>query len=343
MVAPPLAAPYDSASSAGAFPLGRGDNPAQRGYASLPLLFVEEGGLAKAFVKLLNVSFVLLMVGLANNAVKVLFEIFYRRRDYRNKPLKGMMQVLQIIIFVVGIILIIAIFFNRSPTKLLTGLGASAAVVSLIFKNSILGLVSGVMLSQEHMIKVGDWVEMPSHGIEGVVEEVTLNTVKIRNFDNSLSIVPPYVLTDNHLINQQAMKESGGRRVMRSLLLDVRSIRFCTPEELASLSDIPAVAQHIASLPTSHNEVTNITLFRAYLSDYIEKMPLRHKGMLSMVRELAPTQYGLPLQIYLFLAQTEWRAFELAQADIIDHIVAIIPRFGLKIFQLSIEGAEGEG
>ncbi|MBQ6604976.1 MAG: mechanosensitive ion channel [Tidjanibacter sp.] len=312
-------------------------------YAALPLLFVEEGSLAKAFVKLLNVSFVLLMVGLANNAVKVLFEIFYRRRDYRNKPLKGMMQVLQIIIFVVGIILIIAIFFNRSPTKLLTGLGASAAVVSLIFKNSILGLVSGVMLSQEHMIKVGDWVEMPSHGIEGIVEEVTLNTVKIRNFDNSLSTVPPYVLTDNHLINQQAMKESGGRRVMRSLLLDVRTIRFCTPEELASLSDIPAVAQHIATLSTSHNEVTNLTLFRAYLSDYIEKMPLRHKGMLSMVRELAPTQYGLPLQIYLFLAQTEWRAFELAQADIIDHIVAIIPRFGLKIFQLSIEGAEGEG
>ena len=130
---------------------------------------------------------------------------------------------------------------------------------------------------------------------------------------------------------------------MRSLLLDVRSIRFCTAEELASLSDIPAVAQHIATLSTSHNEVTNLTLFRAYLTDYIEKMPLRHKGMLSMVRELAPTQYGLPLQIYLFLAQTEWRAFEIAQADIIDHIMAIIPRFGLKIFQLSIEGAEGEG
>lgn len=312
-------------------------------YASLPLLLVEGGKLAKAFVKLLNVSFVLLMVGLANNAVKVLFEIFYRRRDYRNKPLKGMMQVLQIIIFVVGIILVIAIFFNRSPAKLLTGLGASAAIVSLIFKNSILGLVSGVMLSQEHMVKAGDWVEMPSHGIEGIVEEVTLNTVKIRNFDNSLSTVPPYILTDNHLINQQAMKDSGGRRVMRSLLLDVRSIRFCTAEDLSSLSDIPAVAQHLASLPANHGEVTNLTLFRAYLTDYIEKMPLRHKGMLSMVRELAPTQYGLPLQIYFFLAQTEWRAFELAQADIIDHIVAIVPRFGLKIFQLSIEGAEGEG
>ena len=312
-------------------------------YASLPLLFVNEGKLAKAFVKMLNISFVLLMVGLANNAVKVLFEIFYRRRDYRNKPLKGMMQVLQIIIFVVGIILIIAIFFNRSPTKLLTGLGASAAIVSLIFKNSILGLVSGVMLSQEHMIKAGDWVEMPSHGIEGIVEEVTLNTVKIRNFDNSLSTVPPYILTDNHLINQQAMKESGGRRVMRSLLLDVRSVRFCTAEELTSLANIPAVQQYLNTLPSPHSEVTNLTLFRAYLTDYVENMPLRHKGMLSMVRELAPTQYGLPLQIYLFLAQTEWRAFELAQADIVDHIVAIIPRFGLKIFQLSIEGAEGEG
>ncbi len=309
-------------------------------YASLPLLFVEEGRLAKIFIKLLNVSFVLLMVGLANNTVKVLFEIFYRRRDYRNRPLKGVMQVLQIIIFVVGIILIIAIFLNRSPTKLLTGLGASAAIVSLIFKNSILGLVSGVMLSQEHMIKVGDWVEMPSHGVEGVVEEVTLNTVKIRNFDNSLSTVPPYVLTDNHLINQQAMKDSGGRRVMRSLLLDVRSIRFCTPEELSSLSDIPAVEHYLAARPADHGEVTNLTLFRAYLTDYIENMPLRHKEMLAMVRELAPTQYGLPLQIYLFLAQTEWRAFEIAQADIIDHIVAIIPRFGLQIFQLSIETPE---
>ncbi|MBR7102062.1 MAG: mechanosensitive ion channel family protein, partial [Tidjanibacter sp.] len=137
-------------------------------YAALPLLVEQEGRLAKLFLKLLNVSFVLLLVGLANNAVKVLFEIFYRRRDYRNKPLKGMMQVLQIAIYVVGLILVVAIFFNRSPAKLLTGLGASAAVVSLIFKNSILGLVSGIMLSEEHMVKVGDWVEMPSHGIEGV-------------------------------------------------------------------------------------------------------------------------------------------------------------------------------
>ncbi|MBR4036959.1 MAG: mechanosensitive ion channel [Tidjanibacter sp.] len=311
-------------------------------YAALPLLVEEEGRLAKLFLKLLNVSFVLLLVGLANNAVKVLFEIFYRRRDYRNKPLKGMMQVLQIAIYVVGLILVVAIFFNRSPAKLLTGLGASAAVVSLIFKNSILGLVSGIMLSEEHMVKVGDWVEMPSHGIEGVVEEVTLNTVKIRNFDNSLSTVPPYVLTDNHLINQQAMKESGGRRVMRSLLIDVRTIGFCTPEQLTSLSALPAVATYLATLP-DHTEVSNLTLFRAYLLDYVDNMPLRHHGMLSMVRELPPTQYGLPLQIYLFLAQTEWRAFELAQADIIDHIVAITPRFGLQIFQLIIDGAEGEG
>ena len=312
-------------------------------YASLPLLFVDEGKLAKLFVKLLNVSFVLLMVGLANNAVRVLFEVFYRRRDYRNKPLKGMMQVLQITIYLVGLILIVAIFFNRSPTKLLTGLGASAAVVSLIFKNSILGLVSGIMLSEEHMVKVGDWVEMPSHGIEGVVEEVTLNTVKIRNFDNSLSTVPPYVLTDNHLINQQAMKESGGRRVMRSLLIDVRSVEFCSAELLVALSTLPAVERYLSTLPPGHGQVTNLTLFRAYLTDCIENMPLRNPGMLSMVRELAPTQYGLPLQIYFFLAQTEWRAFELAQADIIDHIVAMVPRFELKIFQLSIEGAEGEG
>lgn len=237
-------------------------------YAALPLLVEEEGRLAKLFLKLLNVSFVLLLVGLANNAVKVLFEIFYRRRDYRNKPLKGMMQVLQIAIYVVGLILVVAIFFNRSPTKLLTGLGASAAVVSLIFKNSILGLVSGIMLSEEHMVKVGDWVEMPSHGIEGVVEEVTLNTVKIRNFDNSLSTVPPYVLTDNHLINQQAMKESGGRRVMRSLLIDVRTIGFCTPEQLTDLAALPAIARYLATLP-DHAEVSNLTLFRAYLLDSI--------------------------------------------------------------------------
>ena len=299
--------------------------------------------LRSALYSAVDIWTVLAVLAFLYALLRVFYEFMEQRPGIQGKPIRGLLQTAQVILLLIALILIISIIINKSPMLLLTGLGASAAVVSLIFKNSILGLVSGVMLSQEHMIKVGDWVEMPSHGIEGIVEEVTLNTVKIRNFDNSLSTVPPYVLTDNHLINQQAMKESGGRRVMRSLLLDVRSIRFCTPEELASLSDIPAVAQHIATLSTSRSEVANITLFRAYLSDYIEKMPLRHKGMLSMVRELAPTQYGLPLQIYLFLAQTEWRAFELAQADIIDHIVAIIPRFGLKIFQLSIEGAEGEG
>ncbi len=289
-----------------------------------------------------------------------LFRIAVRRPAWQNKPVKGLRQTAQGVVVFISAILILSILLGRSPRVFLTGLGASAAVLMLIFKDSILGFVSGILLSANDMLQVGDWIEMERYGADGVVIEVTLTTVKIRNYDNTVVTVPPYVLVSDSFKNWQAMKHSGGRRVMRSVAIDVTSIRFCTPEMLDRFRRFRRVRGYIEqhektyadynaahAVPPAEAEVnglqqTNLEIFRAYLTAYLqEAVPIR-RDMTLMVRQLQPTEAGVPLQLYFYTDTVIWPEYEQIQSEVFSHLFAVIPYFDLRIFQQpsghSIEG-----
>jgi miniconductance mechanosensitive channel len=246
------------------------------------------------------------------------------------------MQTGQVIIMMVAAILIVAIVIDKSPVMLLTGLGASAAVLMLIFQNSILGFVAGIQLSLNKMLKVGDWISMPKHGVDGIVEEVALTTVKIRGWDNTLQTIPPYLLINEPFDNWQAMFETGGRRIKRSLNIDVTSVRFATPEFIDAITQnelakaaLEGVELHSAEGAT----LTNLDLFMRSINAYISNHPRTNSKMISMVRQLQPSERGLPIEIYCFSANVNWIPYEHLQAEIISYIVALAPMFQLRIYQ----------
>ena len=278
------------------------------------------------------------------------YQVYSEREQYRDKPLKGLLQTAQVILFFIGAIIIISILINQSPMVLLTGLGASAAILMLVFKDSIMGFVSGIQLSANNMLKVGDWITMPKYGADGTVIEVTLNTVKVRNFDNTITTIPPYLLISDSFQNWQGMQESGGRRVKRSINIDMTSVRFCTPEMLEKYRKIQLLANYVDetekvveeynkehdidnSVLVNGRRQTNLGVFRAYLTNYLRSLPTVNQDMTCMVRQLQPTETGIPLELYFFSANKVWVAYEGIQADVFDHVLAIIPEFGLRVFQ----------
>ena len=278
------------------------------------------------------------------------YQVYSEREQYRDKPLKGLLQTAQVILFFIGAIIIISILINQSPMVLLTGLGASAAILMLVFKDSIMGFVSGIQLSANNMLKVGDWITMPKYGADGTVIEVTLNTVKVRNFDNTITTIPPYLLISDSFQNWQGMQESGGRRVKRSINIDMTSVRFCTPEMLEKYRKIQLLTNYVEetervveeynkehdidnSVLVNGRRQTNLGVFRAYLTNYLRSLPTVNQEMTCMVRQLQPTETGIPLELYFFSANKVWVAYEGIQADVFDHVLAIIPEFGLRIFQ----------
>ena len=278
------------------------------------------------------------------------YQVYSEREQYRDKPLKGLLQTAQVILFFIGAIIIISILINQSPMVLLTGLGASAAILMLVFKDSIMGFVSGIQLSANNMLKVGDWITMPKYGADGTVIEVTLNTVKVRNFDNTITTIPPYLLISDSFQNWQGMQESGGRRVKRSINIDMTSVRFCTPEMLEKYRKIQLLTNYVEetemvveeynkehdidnSVLVNGRRQTNLGVFRAYLTNYLRSLPTVNQEMTCMVRQLQPTETGIPLELYFFSANKVWVAYEGIQADVFDHVLAIIPEFGLRVFQ----------
>ena len=270
---------------------------------------------------------------------------------WQNKPIKGLRQTAQGIVLLISVILIISILLGKSPTILLTGLGASAAVLMLIFRDSILGFVSGIQLSANDMLKVGDWISVPKYGADGNVEEVSLTTVKIRNWDNTIVMLPPYLLTTDSFTNWHAMQLSGGRRVMRSVLIDMTSVRFCTPEMLDHYRTIDLLRDYIDQTERRVEEYnaehgfqsgerringlhqTNLGVFRAYLVRYLQNEVPVNKDMTLMVRQMQPTETGLPMQLYFFTNTVDWIVYEGIQSDVFDHVLAVIPEFGLRVFQ----------
>lgn len=264
--------------------------------------------------------------------IENLFKAMSARRRTRPYAVKGIFQMLKLIAIGLGIIVGISILIGKEPVAILTALGASAAILMLVFKDTILGLVASVQLTANKMLHKGDWIVAEKHGANGEVEDVSLTTVKIRNWDNSVSTIPPYALISDSFRNYQPMRGSGGRRVERAVYIDINSVRFCSETELRSLR-LNGFASSRNSGETEDRMPVNLTLFRHYLENYLEQHDEVNQSMLHMVRQMEQTPSGLPVQLYFFLRTTAWKDFERIQADIFDHIYAVVGEFGLRIFQ----------
>lgn len=271
-----------------------------------------------------------------NTLFKALFAIMVHRPAWQGKPLDGLLQIVQVIIALVATILIIAILIERSPAGLLTGLGASAAVISFIFKDTLMGLVAGVQLSANNMLKVGDWIEMPSRGIDGMVEEVSLTTIKVRSWNNTIQTIAPYLLVSEPFYNWQAMRDTGGRRVKRSINIDMTSVRLMGESDVEALKGDEAIKvpmSHISATTEEGAAVTNLDLYMRVINRYIDTHPRVNHTMIAMVRQLQPNEWGLPIELYFFTKDVNWVPHEHLQAEVISYIIALAPHFGIKLYQ----------
>lgn len=306
-------------------------------YAMLPMVFPHDMFLFGLIEKLSLVYIVATIMRALGGFVTALSDMAQNSPRIKNRPLKGLFQTVQVIIIFIGIIIIIAILVDKSPATLIAGLGASAAILSLVFKDSLVGLISGIQLSWNDMLRPGDWITMPSKNIDGVVFEVSLNTVKIRNFDNTILTVPPMVLMTDSFQNWRGMSESPGRRIMRSVNIDMYSVGFADAALIARVSEkYPAVAEYMANRSEeekSRGDFTNLKLFRVYMEQYLRNLPGVAQSQTIMVRYLSATTEGLPMQLYFFSSNKVWEYYEAFAADVIDHLLAVIPQFDLRIYQ----------
>lgn len=285
------------------------------------------------FRKVCLIYLIVTVLMLVNAFLDTLHEISTQHETLRNRPLKGIYQMVKLLAFCVGAILIVSILIGRDATTILAGLGASAAVGMLIFRDSILGLVAGVQLSANDMLRPGDWITMEKYGADGYVTEVTLTTVKIQNFDKTITTIPPYALVSDSFQNWRGMRECGGRRIKRSLAIDASTVRFCTAGELSALREKGLLPEKPANDETSGQPIVNLHVFRDYIRDYLKHNPGIHPDLMQMVRMLQPTAEGLPLEVYCFSRTTEWIPYEALQSEIFDHLLAVLPEFGLRVFQ----------
>ena len=275
----------------------------------------------------------------------------YKTTSYAaNRPIKGYIQLVQIFIIFIGAIFFISILINKSPLALIAGLGAVAAILLLIFKDTILGFVASIQLSANKMLKPGDWISMPGRNADGTVIDITLNTVKVQNWDKTITTIPTYMLVAESFSNWIGMEESGGRRIKRHINIDMKSVCFCDTELLKKLSHFHLLSDYIHAKQKEIQDFnkklnvqegdtyngrrqTNLGVFRKYLEEYLHHHPMIHDSMTFLIRHLQPTDKGLPIEIYVFSKDQEWANYEAIQADIMDHVLAILPEFGLRVFQ----------
>jgi small-conductance mechanosensitive channel len=302
-------------------------------YALLPLAFIRGKGLLLLSQKICAVYIVFALLLAINGFILVFLDMYNMRQGNKNRPIKGFMQVLQVLLFFIGGIVIIAILIGKSPASLFAGLGASVAILMLVFKDTILGFVAGIQLSANDMLRPGDWITVPGSNANGIVQEITLNTVKIQNFDNTISTIPPYTLVSASFQNWRGMVESGGRRVMKSIFLDLNTIKFCTPDMLNTFrKEIPLLADY---KPDEGVTPTNSQMFRVYVEKYLTSLPVVNTDLDLIISQLQSTEYGVPIQIYFFSRNKIWKEYERIQSDIFDHFFAMVPKFELKVYQYS--------
>ncbi len=319
-------------------------------YYFFPIAFPKDSELYSIISKVTEIYIIAVSMRFVVTFFTAIYLAYNENEKYRDRPLKGLLQTAQVIVFFIGGILIFSVLFDKSPASLLAGLGASAAVLMLVFKDSIMGFISGIQLSANNMLRPGDWITMPKYNADGVVIEVTLNTVKVRNWDNTITTLPPYALVSDSFQNWRGMHESGGRRVKRSINIDMNSVRFCTPQMLDKFRKIVLLKDYIEeteeklmaynkecgvddSVLVNGKRQTNLGVFRAYLEKYLRSLSTVNQQMTLMVRHLQPTEKGIPLELYFFTTSKETTIYEEIQADVLDHVLAVISEFELAVFQ----------
>ncbi len=320
--------------------------PAMVLYLLAPAFGELEGWIERlALVYMIAVS-----VRLVTSSLDAGTDIYESREGAREAPIGGYVQVGKIALYLIGGIFAIATLLEREPWGLLTGLGAMSAVLLLVFRDSILGFVASLQLSGNDMIHVGDWIEMPDYGADGDVIDVSLHTVKVQNWDKTISTIPTQSLISHSFKNWRGMQESGGRRIKRPIYIDMNTIAFCDDEMLRRFEKFEYIREYVGAKAAELEEynrsegvdlsesingrrLTNVGTFRAYLEEYLRRHPKIHKEMTFLVRQLAPTEKGLPIEIYVFSSDQVWANYEALQADIFDHILAVVPQFGLRVYQ----------
>lgn len=286
-------------------------------------------------IKLDSAYIVGISILIGNSLLIAFLEAYSKSEKSRYHPLKGLIQAIQVISIFIGGIVIISIMIDKSPTALLTGLGASAAVLMLVFKDSILGFVAGVQLSQNNMIRIGDWIQMPNSGANGIVEEITLNTVKVRNWDNTITTIPPYTLVSQSFKNWRGMQESRGRQVDKMIYVDLKSICFCSEEQMSEINKLPLMSSYTLTGQSSSGETpTNSQMYRIYIERYLRQHPKVAQNLDLIIAQRQSCEFGVPIEVYFFVTDKKWDEYEKIQSDIFDHLLAMASDFGLKLYQL---------
>ncbi|MFV0183808.1 mechanosensitive ion channel family protein [Empedobacter falsenii] len=317
---------------------------------SIPLIFKGFPNWIKIAMQITDVMLVI-SIGLLFNAVFRAFRDFLRsKKSFADKPIDSYLQVMNITLFFICGILIFSIVTGKSPITFLVSLGAASAVLMLVFKDSILGFVASIQVSMNDMVRVGDWIEMTKYGADGTVIEINLGTVKVQNFDKTITTIPTYALVSDSFRNYRGMQNAGGRRIKRSLNVKMNSIRFLTEDEIEELKKIRMlydfivdrsneIAQYNVSnkvdptILANGRRMTNIGLFRQYIKTYTYNSPKIRKDLMFEVRQLQPTEHGLPIELFMFTNTTVWNEYEVIMADIFDHIIAVVPYFHLEIYE----------
>lgn len=307
------------------------------------------GNAAPWIIKAVTVYTIIVIMLIVDSLLDIIDDLYRRKEIAKRRPIKGLLQVVEIVVGIVLSIVIIASWIDESPLVLLSGFGAFAAVLSFVFKDTLLGFVAGIQLTADDLVQIGDWIEVPGHNINGTITDITLMAVKVDNFDNTTSTVPAYTLITNTFKNWRKMSQTEGRRIKRAVQVDVNSVRFCTEAMLLEFSKIEYLEPYIREKreagrapvdgdgpggeTANDPHLTNIGVFREYLKRYLENHPDIRQDMMILVRQLAYENRGIPIEIYAFSAKTEWTEYESVQADIFDHVYAIAPVFGISLFQ----------
>jgi miniconductance mechanosensitive channel len=317
---------------------------------SIPVVFADFPAWIRPLDILTEVYMVCMLVWMLMAIIKSGSDVLREKPAFRDKPMESYLQVVRMVFFLFGAVYLFSVLTGKSPVAFFTAMGAASAILLLMFKDTIMGFVASIQVTTNDMVRIGDWVTMPKYGADGDVVEINLTTVKVQNFDKTITTIPTYTLISDSFQNWRGMSDSGGRRIKRALTIKQNSIRYIAEEELSRFKKIQGIRDYIEnrqaeidahnkrigadrSVPVNGRNLTNAGLYRKYIDWYLRNHPGTHKGMTMMVRQLAPTEVGLPLELYVFTNTVQWVEYELIMADIFDHLIAAVPYFDLHIFE----------
>ncbi|MEX2594590.1 MAG: mechanosensitive ion channel domain-containing protein [Anditalea sp.] len=318
---------------------------------AIPIVFADFPAWIRPLDALTEIYMVFMIVWILMSIIKSGIDVLKEKQPFRDKPMESYLQVVQMVFFLFGAVYLFSALTGKSPMVFFGAMGAASAVLLLMFKDTIMGFVASIQVTTNDMVRIGDWIAMPKYGADGDVLEINLTTVKVQNWDKTITTIPTYTLISDSFQNWRGMSDSGGRRIKRSINIKQASIRYIADDELPRFKKIQGISSYIDEardeirkhneqigadrhLPINGRNLTNVGLFRKYVDWYLKSHPGTHKGMTMMVRQLAPTEKGMPLELYVFTNTVEWLEYEAVMADIFDHLIAAVKHFDLEIFEL---------